>query len=73
MPPILNFCFVQVLHNDEKVTKVLFERMAELFPGIRFFITYTYSDGSESGHIELKKQVVCYVRSGNNEAKLDAH
>lgn len=59
--------------TDEKVTKVLFERMAELFPGIRFFITYTYSDGSESGHIELKKQVVCYVRSGNNEAKFDAH
>ena len=45
--------------TDEKFTKVLFERMAEIYPRIRFYITFAYSDGSEIGHLELQKEVIC--------------
>ncbi len=52
-------CLKIEFKTDEKFTKVLFERMAEIYPRIRFYITFAYSDGSEIGHLELQKEVIC--------------
>ena len=52
-------CLKIEFKTDEKFTKVLFERMAEIYPRIRFYITFAYSDGSEIGHLELQKEDIC--------------